>query len=69
MKAIRINKYLLTVALVIVAFVASLLLTVDAHYSVLVANPKPILPLRSRAAARYSNKVMLIRPCRCWNRR
>jgi CHAT domain-containing protein len=34
MKAIRINKYLLTAALVIVAFVAPLLLTVDAHYSV-----------------------------------
>lgn len=33
MKAIRINKYLLTAALVIVAFVAPLLLTVDAHYS------------------------------------
>src|SRR5436190_2492972 len=33
MKAIRINKYLLTTALVIVAFFAPLPLTVDAHYS------------------------------------
>src|SRR5437870_2509000 len=33
MKAIRINKYLLTAALVIVAFFAPSLLTVDAHYS------------------------------------
>src|SRR5438445_13167609 len=33
MKAIRINKYLLTAALVIVVFFAPLLLTVDAHYS------------------------------------